>query len=202
MNCKSAPALTLSMKTAFAFAASLFVTTSAVAQISGGPFNSGSIPGSPSANPTRPDVTVSYNSLRAIDEVISVSNIDTPTIVKGNFGDGLRILVNGTSACGKEFFVDQRDPNGISFYQLGYAGVGHVQPACLEKIEFVWQPIDWNLKEGQSSEVALTIKRNFYVVRGETPPKDIVIRAKIKRSSTPTATRYLILDFKIENQNL
>lgn len=146
------------------------------------------------------EVTIPFSKLRAVDEALTIHQVKSTAVVKGDWGQSVRILLAATSACGKEFFVNYLVPSEIAFYQLGFAGVGHPQPACTETLEYVWEPMDWELDEGQSSKQILKIKRNLHLAQGDSAPAYFVVEATVTKKSTPKATRYLVSDLKVSEQ--
>ncbi|MGB0452861.1 MAG: hypothetical protein ACPGJV_04030 [Bacteriovoracaceae bacterium] len=103
-------------------------------------------------------VTVKYDDLRGIDETVRISNVKIDKIQDGTGFSvyEIRLLIEGNSACGEEFFTQNVD--GVQmFYQLGFYAYGHMQPGCSETIEYLWGPQDFDVDIDQTKKLTIKI---------------------------------------------
>jgi len=131
--------------------------------------------------------TVRFNDLKCIDETLDVNKIECKGVMAGH---GItpfvvKLYVQATSAGGKEMFAHE-EGRVLKFYQLGRCGIGHVQPACAEVIEFDWAPSDYDLPLGEVKTATLVVGPQVTWStdpngRGKATEKNFVVKADMVR---------------------
>ena len=113
-----------------------------------------------------PKITIPYDSLLAKQETMIVRDVQAKLVTDQNGLPRIQLLVTATNACGKQTLVNiskEKDGNtGVQFFQIGSLGL-HIQPACLQVIEYYMQPGDYDLQDGQSKNISFYVGPISYV---------------------------------------